>query len=70
MNLSNLLNLLNIVGPVIAAAPQFKAVWDEAVDLLHPTDQATAKEALADLVADNATGYARLHEKLVAAAQQ
>lgn len=69
MNLTNLLKLLPVVGPVIAAAPEFIAVFNDAVKMLHPKDQATAQEALADLVADNVEGYARLKAKLEAAAK-
>lgn len=70
MNLSSLLKLLPVVGPVIAAAPEFKAVFDQAVSMLHPKDQDTAKAALADIVANNAEGHARLQDKLAKAAQQ
>jgi len=66
-DLSKLLNLLPVVGPVIAAAPEFKEIWDQAVSTLHPKDQATAKEALADLIADNDAGHLRLQQKLAAA---
>jgi len=46
ISLSSLLGLLPVVGPVIAAAPQFKALWDEAVSTFaHPADQDTLKSA-------------------------
>lgn len=69
-NLSTLLAFLPAVGPVTAALPAVKKLYDEAVGLLHPTDQATAKEAYEDLMADNDEGHARLQEKLAAAAKR
>jgi hypothetical protein len=68
-NLSTILGALPVVGPIIAAAPEFKKLFDEAVATLHPRDQETAKAALADLMADNDAGHARLQEKLAAAAR-
>lgn len=63
------LELLSKVGPVVAALPQFKALWDQGVAALHPKDQPTAKEAYHDLIAENADGHARLQAKLAAAAK-
>jgi hypothetical protein len=64
------LELLSKVGPVVAALPQFKALWDQGVATLHPKDQPTAKEAYHDLIAENAEGHARLQAKLAAASKQ
>ncbi len=69
-DLSKLLSLLPVVGPVIAAAPEFKSIWDTAVSMLHPADQATAKAAYHDLMADNDEGHARLQAKLAEAAKR
>lgn len=45
-NLGTLLGVLPVVGPVIAAAPEFKKLYDTFVDALDGgEDQATAKEA-------------------------
>jgi len=68
MDLSTLLKVLPIIGPIVAKAPEFIALYNEAMAALHPADQATAKEALADIQADNDEGHARLQEKLAAAA--
>lgn len=68
--LGTLIGLLPKVGPVIAKLPEFKALYDQGVAALHPTDQSTAKEAYQDLIAENAEGHARLQEKLAAAAKQ
>lgn len=68
MNLLTLLNVLPVVGPIVAKAPEFIALYHEAMAALHPKDQATAKEALADIQADNDEGHARLQAKLAAAA--
>jgi hypothetical protein len=54
-------------GVALAKAPEFVSVYEAATGLLHPTDQATAKEAYADLIADNDEGFARLDAKLEAA---
>lgn len=69
MQLSTLLNVLSVVGPAIARADEFVALYHEAVAALHPQDQATAKAALSDIQADNDEGHARLQEKLAAAAK-
>ncbi|MEV4934620.1 hypothetical protein [Sphingobium sp. LSP13-1-1.1] len=68
MNISTLLNVLPVVGPVVAKAPEFVALYQAAVTVLAPPDQATAKEALKDIQADNDAGHARLQAKLAAAA--
>lgn len=70
MNLGTILRVLPVVGPVIARAGEFMALFDAAVDTLNPADQATAKAALADLQADNDEGHARLQAKLAAAAKR
>ncbi|WP_257554157.1 hypothetical protein [Sphingobium sp. CFD-2] len=69
MNISTLLNVLPVVGPVIAKAPEFVALYQAASAALNPPDQATAKKALADIQADNDEGHARLQDKLAAAAR-
>lgn len=43
--LSILLSALPVVGPVVAAAPQFKALFDMAKQALSTEDQATASQA-------------------------
>jgi hypothetical protein len=68
--LATALELLTKVGPVVARLPQFAAMYHQAVSALHPKDQETAKAAYNDLIAENAEGHARLHDKLQAAAQQ
>lgn len=66
-NLSNLLQLLPVVGPVVARADDFVAWWRNVSTALDPADQATAQDALADVQADNDAGHARLQAKLAAA---
>lgn len=68
MDLSKLLKVLEIVGPAIAKAPEFIALYNEAMAALNPADQAMAKQALADIQADNDAGHARLQAKLAEAA--
>lgn len=68
MNLKSLIGLLPAVGPIVAALPEFKALYDLGVNLLtKPQDQDTAKEAYEDMIANNAAGHARFQEKLAAA---
>lgn len=69
MQISTLLNVLPVVGPVIAKAPEFVALYNAAVAALGQDDQTIAKEALSDLQADNDAGHARLQQKLAAAAR-
>lgn len=64
----SILNLLPAVGPVVAALPEFKKVFDQIVGTFKEDDQAELKEAYADLIADNDAGHARLQAKLAAAA--
>ena len=70
MNITTLLNVLPVVGPIVARAPEFVALYEAAVAALSGDDQAVAKEALADLQADTDEGHARLQKKLDAAAQR
>ena len=70
MNISTLLNVLPVVGPVLAKAPEFVALYQAAASVLDDADQATAKDALKDIQADNDEGHARLQAKLAAAAQR
>lgn len=69
-DLSKLLGVLPVVGPVIAAAPQFKELFDAGMSLLKNDDQETAKSAYQDLIANNAEGHARLQAKLAEAAKR
>lgn len=67
-DLSSILKLLLAVGPVVAALPEFKAVYDQIVGTFGDKDEAALKEAYADLIADNDEGHARLQAKLAKAA--
>lgn len=58
LNISTLLNLLPVVGPVVAALPEFKKLWDEASAAFGHADQATLKTAYADALAGAATQHA------------
>lgn len=68
MELTTLLKLLPVVGPAVATGSAFVAWYHDAADALHPVDQRAAKDALADIQADNDEGHARLQHKLAAAA--
>lgn len=67
---ADLLKLLPVVGPAVAAAPEFKKVFDQIVGTFDKTDQATLRAGYADLMADNDAGHARLQAKLAEAAQR
>lgn len=67
MNLETLLKALAAVGTNL---PAFVELYNEAVAVLSPDDQAAAKEALADIQADNDEGHARLQAKLAEAARR
>lgn len=69
-SLDSILKLLQAVGPVAAALPDFKAVYDQIVTTFSDDDQDTLKEAYADLIADNDEGHARLQAKLADAAKR
>lgn len=64
MDLSLLLKLLPAVGPLVARTPEFVAVYQQFMVALKPGDQETAKQALADIQADNDEGHVRLQAKL------
>jgi len=68
MDLATLIKAAQALGPVLAALPAVRSMFDAAASTLSHPDQATAKEAYADLIADNDAGHARLQEKLAAAA--
>lgn len=69
-SLDAILKLLQAVGPIAAALPDFKKVYDQIVGTFATNDQATLKEAYADLIADNDEGHARLQAKLADAAKR
>ena len=69
-DLSTMLGLLPAIGPVVAAIPQFKAIFDQIVDTFDEDDQVVLKDAYADLMADNDEGHARLQAKLAAAVKR
>ncbi len=69
-NLSSLLGALPIIGPLVKAAPEVKSLVEAAIGTLNPKDQATAKTALADLMAENKAGHEELQRKLAEWAKQ
>lgn len=62
--LENLLKLLPIVGPVIAAKDEFVEIYETVIGLLNPEDQDIAASALADIQMNNDEGFKRLDAKL------
>jgi hypothetical protein len=62
---------LQAVGPITAALPEFKALYDQFVNLVKgPKDQETLRKAYDELLAENTGGYARLDEMLRKAEQE
>lgn len=68
-DLATFIRAAQAIGPILATAPAVAQVLEQARQALAPADQETAKEALADLIADNDDGHARLQEKLARAAR-
>lgn len=68
MNLLKLLTLLDKVGAVVARLPEFIELYEQSVAMLSEDDQAVAKEALAELQAENDEGHVSFQAKLAAAA--
>lgn len=70
MNLGTVIKAMQAIGPAVAAVGEVKDLIDAGISLLRSGDQAVAKEALADLMADNDEGHRRLQQKLAEAARQ
>lgn len=68
MDLASILKLLPAVGPVVAALPEFKRVYDQMVGTFGDHDQDVLRGAYADVIADNDEGHERLQRKLAEAA--
>lgn len=64
MNLATLLGALPGIGSIVSAVPAVKKFVDEAITALHPHDQATAKSALADIMAQNDAAHAARQKTL------
>jgi hypothetical protein len=69
-DLVTFLRAAQAIGPILAQTPAVARLLEQAKEALSPTDQATAKEALADLIGDNDDGHARLQAKLAEAAKR
>jgi sorbitol-specific phosphotransferase system component IIBC len=69
LNLGTVLAALPSLSPYLTAGTAVAKLVGEIVDTFHdrPTDQATLKEAIDDLAADNDEGHARYQAKLDAA---
>lgn len=71
MNFSfhDLLKLLPMVGPAVAATTEFVERFEKLISARGLGEQRELREALEDVRADNDAGHARLQEKLARAAQ-
>lgn len=66
-----LTKLLLAVGPVTAALPEFKAVWDDLVKTFAKgTDQTTLQNLYTAIQQENAAGHQSLQQELTQAAQE
>lgn len=66
----DLLKVLPIIGPAVAATETFVERFEQLIGAHDPAEQAELREALADLQADNDEGHRRLQAKLERAAQE
>lgn len=65
------LRALQAVGPITAALPEFKALWDQFTGLVNnDNDKETLKKAYEELLAENTGGHVRLQEMLRKAEQE
>lgn len=56
---------LQAVGPITAALPEFKALYDQFIRLVKDKDdQETLKKAYDEILAENTGGHTRLQEML------
>ena len=69
-DLATALRFLQAVGPTVAAVPAVARTFEQAIAALKGDDQKQAKEAYADLIADNDDGHRRIQEKLEKAAKR
>lgn len=67
---TDILKLLPMVGPAVAASEIFIERFKLLIADKTPAQQDELKEALADIQADNDEGHARLQEKLARAAEK
>ena len=66
MNLQNILALLPKVGPIIAAAPEFKKLVDEIVSTLTSKREQAELQQAYELAIDNAEEAHRQLQEIVA----
>lgn len=70
-SIASVLRLLQAVGPVTAALPEFKRIYEQILGTFHdPSDQATLRTAYRELQAENSGGHTRLQEMLRQAEQE
>jgi hypothetical protein len=70
-SIAAIIKLLQVVGPVTAALPEFKSVYDQIVSTFSSkTDQKTLQEAYRELQNENSGGHVRLQELLRKAEQE
>lgn len=61
---AGILRLLQAVGPITAALPEFVDHFNQVKSLFKEKDQATLQKAYQELRAENTGGHARLQDML------
>lgn len=70
-SVAGVLRMLQAIGPITAALPEVKAVFDDIVKTFKkPADQKTLQVAYRELQNENNGGHVRLQEMLRKAAQE
>lgn len=71
MTIPVIMKMLQAVGPITAALPEFKTFYRQVVDSFSKkTDQETLITAHRELLAENSGGHVRLQEMLRKAQQE
>lgn len=69
-SVASVLKFLQAVGPITAALPEFKTIYDQIVSTFKKSsDQDTLKTAYRELQSENSGGHTRLQEMLRQAEQ-
>lgn len=67
---AGIMRLLQAVGPITAALPQFAQHFQQVKSLFNEKDQDTLQQAYTELQTENSGGHARLQEMLRKAEQE
>ena len=62
ITLASALSFLPVVGPVVAALPEFKKLWDEIVSTFDGSDQQTLQQAYDLAISEAADAHQDLQD--------